>query len=127
MKLAQWRTMQPVRCPSEHSQNSIRTKERFRTFLHFFRLPGRYSGPSYYILPLGQRFPYGTFLLLHLSMDNRVSLVELREGIDPTPIHCSLFFTKAAEIAVVGLQVSASQGLKRLVLIFFRPPGRHPL
>lgn len=36
----------------------------------------------------------------------------------------SLFFTKAAEIAVVGLQVSTSQGLEYVAYYLFQASGK---
>lgn len=70
----------------------------------------------------------GPILLVCFSMDSRVS-PSPRSRCHPRSLtlnHCSLFFTKEAEIAVVGLQVSTLPSLSAPPTIAFRRPERHP-
>ena len=132
MKLAQQRTPEPAASASgeEHETERTLAVARFSSRCHF---PARSSlTPSSLVSELRQA-PHSRSSQWHRSsrlfFNGYQGESEAQRHILPSPTrnHRSLFFTKAAEIAVVGLQVSTLRWLSAIPTIAFRHPERRRL
>ena len=133
MKLAQQRTPEPAASASGEEHETERTLAMAR-FSSRCRSPARSSlSPSSLLASELRQAPHSRSSQWprssRLFFNGYQGEFDAQRHILPSPTrnHRSLFFTKAAEIAVVGLQVSTLRWLRAIPTIAFRHPERRRL